>query len=479
MRKLTNEETNALLEMEWTAGDLETASIEDEWHLLKCAIFEPGAARKISVDTLSQAAFQAQFHWIVYQAIVEQVKETDFKLVMPFPLRKVVEPQCAGFQWPEGTNFNAEWEALTFVADPSVAGVSVYLSRIKKRLQRRLHRLRMSGLRDRLVECDNDTIVSDSVATQMINVLEQNRGAFDFSAYKVSWEEQEEIAKKFGVEDMETVLTGFGEWDRMIAPAIGQLGALVGAAHTISGSTGQGKSTMGVTLMRNFVSNGTPTAYLNFELTKLELIARSACAFTGQNAYGMRNFNVDAPQEVREREWRRIWDDWSRQFRGYDESNQMVLINKPTRNWGEIKDLLAELSAVGIKAVIIDTINRIADRDKQDQRHAEMRDICRDLDQIAPDLNIALFLMAQENREKRLRTNKRPVIWDIAESGELGNVSNSVTQIYRSDIYEGTSYIECVVSKSRGTGTEGVDSFPIAWQPGSGTYIQMERSAIE
>jgi hypothetical protein len=462
----------------WTEGDLEVASNEDEWKMLKCAIFEEGAGRQIAKAQLDPAAFRVHFHAIIYQGICELMEKDDLPRVMAAPLRDIVEDRCRGFEW-QGTSFEDEWKALTFVQDLSLAGATVYLNRIKKRFARRLHRLRMIDLRDVLQEADDDGIVSEPVKAQTKLVVAQDAVFLDHERYIITPEDQRELASQFGYVNMDTVTTGFPIWDQLVAPAHGQSGLLMGANHIISGSTGHGKSTLARTLFKNLVCSGVPSAYLNWEMTKEEMVHDIASAFTGYSPYSYRAF-MEGTSDPRQKdlEWKNIWSQWSDNYERMTNENRMAILNKPTRIWEEVKELLASLAACGYKVVFLDTINRLTPGGNQQARHELFAEICRDLDQITPQLGITLIATAQENREKRLRPGKRPVIWDIAESIVLSQVSNSITQIYRGDLLEGKDFVEGVVTKSRGVGANAVgdDYFPMRWSKDSGIYVPMEMS---
>lgn len=481
MGRLSIRDRERLMQMEWTKGDLEVASSDDEYNMLKCAAFEEGAARQLAKANLDPAAFIVRFNAIIYQAIVEQVEEQDVVLARPTPLRSVVEPQCQNLQFQEGTNFDKEWELLFTVRDITIAGVGVYINRIRKRFNRRVHRLRMMDLRDNLKDASGDELVSEGIRNQVSFIADSELSVMDHSNYVITPEKQREVASQFGIRELETISTGFPAWDELIAPGRGENGMLIGAVHTISGHTGQGKSTLALTVLRNAVGRQMiPGAYLNYELTRDEMIYRLASAFVGQNAYNKNAFLQslgDMPAEQAAQRWRELWMSWSDEYERMVENNMLRVIHSPPRNWDDTKGLMTDLAHTGSRVIFIDTINRLSDSQSRDQRHAEMANILKDLDGLADDLEVALVITAQENRSKQNRQDKVPVLYDIAESSELGRVSNSVTQIYRADIHEDKGFVQGVVNKSRGVGRGAENRFPMQWNKKSGVYDPMMRSA--
>jgi replicative DNA helicase len=479
MEHLSIRDKERLMQMRWTEGDLEVASTDDEYNMLKCVAFEEGAARQLEKADLEQCAFMVRFHAIIYQAIVEQVREQDVDRVYPGPLRDVVEPRCQNLQFQEGTNFEREWEMMFAVRDLSLSGAGVYLNRIKKRFGRRVHRLRMMDLRDRAGQASEDELVSEDMRQQVRAVAEADLSIVDRTNYIITPDKQREVASQFGIKEMETFSTGFSEWDRRVAPGRGEMGMLIGGVHTISGHTGQGKSTLAHTILKHAVKEqGVPSALLNFELTRDEMIYRLASAFVGTNAYARSKFVGARVQGGMEESkaaqmWRQMWSEWSDTYEDMVNSGLLYVAQSPPRDWDDTKALISDCANNGTKVVFIDTINRLSDAQSRDRRHAEMADILKDLDGLADDLDVALVITAQENRNKQQRQNKRPVLYDIAESSELAKVSNSVTQIFRSDIHEDKSYVEGIVNKSRGVGRTADNCFPMQWNPDSGLYKPM------
>jgi replicative DNA helicase len=89
----------------------------------------------------------------------------------------------------------------------------------------------------------------------------------------------------------------------------------------------------------------------------------------------------------------------------------------------------------------------------RDNRTKEMGEIAKGLKDIAKDFNIPVIALSQLNRSLENRVNKRPVNSDLRESGELEQVADVITFLYRDEVYHKDSpykgLCELIISKNR------------------------------
>ena len=113
----------------------------------------------------------------------------------------------------------------------------------------------------------------------------------------------------------------------------------------------------------------------------------------------------------------------------------------------------------GIDLIIIDYLQLMGGDSRNDNRVQEVSHISRSLKVLARELNVPVLAAAQLSRAVEQRSDKRPVLSDLRESGSLEQDADIVMFIYREDTInpteENNGLAELIISKQRNgpTGT--------------------------
>lgn len=118
-------------------------------------------------------------------------------------------------------------------------------------------------------------------------------------------------------------------------------------------------------------------------------------------------------------------------------------------------------NTLGLDLLIVDYVQLMGsdDDDKNGNRNNEISAISRNLKIIARELNIPVLAAAQLNRSLEARSDKRPVLSDLRDSGSLEQDADVVMFMYRDEVYnpktEKEHVAECIIAKQRNgpTGT--------------------------
>jgi replicative DNA helicase len=119
-------------------------------------------------------------------------------------------------------------------------------------------------------------------------------------------------------------------------------------------------------------------------------------------------------------------------------------LRKLRRNYGEEKRML----------VIIDYLQLISgDMRLKGNRQAEISEISRALKQMAKELNVVVIALSQLSRAVESRQDKRPMLSDLRESGQIEQDADLIAFLYRDDYYdkqsEQANKIEVILAKQR------------------------------
>ena len=114
---------------------------------------------------------------------------------------------------------------------------------------------------------------------------------------------------------------------------------------------------------------------------------------------------------------------------------------------------------------------------KSENRVLVISDITRNLKLMAKELNVPVLLLSQLNRGVESRTDKRPMMSDLRESGSIEQDADIIMFLYNDYYYnreksQTPNMTECIVAKNRHgeTGT-----IKLTWDPQFTRFSAMEK----
>lgn len=163
-------------------------------------------------------------------------------------------------------------------------------------------------------------------------------------------------------------------------------------------------------------------------------------------------------------------DEWIRIIEAGDilSKTQLYFDDNPTITVPEMKAKLRRLKDVDL--VIIDYLQLMNSASRIDNRVQEISQITRNLKIMAKELNVPVLALSQLARDSEKRTNHRPVLSDLRDSGSIEQDADIVLFLYREDYYQDSEVPgengdknsgECIVAKNRHGETKTI---PLHWQ---------------
>jgi replicative DNA helicase len=278
-------------------------------------------------------------------------------------------------------------------------------------------------------------------AEQMVFDLAQHRirGSFEHvqTLVRESFEQITRMYESGG--EMTGTPTGFRDIDTMTS------GLQPGNLVVIAGRPSMGKSAFAMGIAANLaLRHDTPVAVFTLEMSKIEVAQRLMCA--------------EARVELqRLRTGRLTNEDWPRLVKACDALTKAPIYVDDTRltTMLEIRAKARRLKArePSLGAIVIDYLQLMSTGTTVENRVQEIAQISRALKVIAGDLEIPVIALSQLNRAVESRTDKRPLLSDLRDSGAVEQDADLVMFLYRDEYYnensEDQGLAEVILSKHR------------------------------
>lgn len=214
------------------------------------------------------------------------------------------------------------------------------------------------------------------------------------------------------------IATGHADLDRRIGGGF-RRGTLIVAA----GRPGMGKTAFGLGLARNVSEDGS-ALFLSMEMSAEEVSDRNISAL-GKVDLAWLTEPSDKPEQ---------FDRMTAAFAKSDSLN-LFIDDQTGLNMLEIRNKARSIKRKhGLDLLVIDQLSFITGSQAEKQWEA-VGEYTRGLLALAKELNIAVVLLCQLNRDLEKRQNRRPQMSDLAMSGSIEQDANTIIFLYRDEIY--------------------------------------------
>ena len=212
-----------------------------------------------------------------------------------------------------------------------------------------------------------------------------------------------------------------------------------------------------------------PVAFFSLEMSKEQLVLRMLCSESRINNSSVRTGDLS------ERDFARIVDGASRISEA-----EIFIDDTPALTITELRAKARRLHRdhpLGI--IIVDYLQLARSPAYSHSREQEISDISRSLKALAKELQVPVVALSQLNRSVESRTDKRPMMSDLRESGAIEQDADIIMFIYRDEVYNKESpdkgVAELIISKQR-TGPTG--AVRVAFSPEYTRFDNLEESDV-
>lgn len=207
-------------------------------------------------------------------------------------------------------------------------------------------------------------------------------------------------------------------------------------------------------------------AIFSLEMSKEQLVNRLLAMEARIDAQNIRSGNLS------DEEWENLVN--ASEVLG---SSKLIIDDTPGISVAEMRSKCRKYKMdQDIQLIVVDYIQLMSSGGKGDNRQQEVSDISRALKGLARELNVPVIVLSQLNRAVESRTDHRPMLSDIRESGAIEQDADVIMFLYRDDYYnpetEEKNVAEVIIAKQRNGPTGTVK---LAWQPKYTRFVNMLR----
>jgi len=249
----------------------------------------------------------------------------------------------------------------------------------------------------------------------------------------------QELFERANPSDVTGVPTGFTDLDTKTS------GLQPGDLIVVAGRPSMGKTSLAINIGEHVaIELGMPVAVFSMEMGASQLALRMLGS-------------IGRIDQMRLRTGRLNPDDWTRLSTAIErmQSAPMHIDETPALNSLELRArarrLAREYKHLGL--IIVDYLQLMSSNGVGENRATEISEISRSLKALAKELKVPVIALSQLNRSLEQRTDKRPVMSDLRESGAIEQDADVILFIYRDEVYNPEStdkgVAEIIIGKQR------------------------------
>lgn len=255
----------------------------------------------------------------------------------------------------------------------------------------------------------------------------------------------QELHDRDNPSDITGVPTGFTDLDQQTS------GLQPGDLVIVAGRPSMGKTAFALNIAENVaVDTGLPVAVFSMEMGGSQLAMRMLTSIGRLDAQKVRTGRLT------DDEWSKLSFALGKLHEApiyIDESGGLNPVDLRAR----ARRLYRQCGQLGL--IVIDYIQLMVSAKQNENRATEVSEISRSLKSLAKELKVPIIALSQLSRKVEERTDKRPMMSDLRESGAIEQDADVIMMLYRDEYYKpdtpdkGTA--ECIIGKQRNgpTGT--------------------------
>ena len=214
-----------------------------------------------------------------------------------------------------------------------------------------------------------------------------------------------------------------------------------GEVYILAGRPGMGKTTQGIGIAEKVAGDNRPVLFISLEMSETQIMAKRIAIKAGVGYTGLLSGKLDKEDETAA-----ILAAANLSERPFYIADRASTVKDIERYAKGIED---------ISLIVVDYLGLIRTELVNEKRYEEMTRISADLKAFAKRINKPILVLAQLNRENTQRSDKRPTMADLRDSGAIEQDAAGVILLHRESYYKPgeeipeAEEIELIIAKNR------------------------------
>lgn len=365
----------------------------------------------------------------ILSEVITQISASDFSLKVHSDIFEALL-SCYNAGEPSGLTFIKKYKKiedevlLDIIGTTTLVDVSKYCAYLKELSTKRKLMNFIHQIPSKMNQSTSLSLLLDDINKNIFNIT-SSVNSKDIKDVNVVIEELLDTFKKIKEQKKGDVLgldTGFDSLNKMIK------GFKDGDLVIIAARPGMGKTSICLNFIDKALRNENGVVFFSLEMPAVQILQRMLSART------LIPLQKIITGDLNDLEWERVssaCDEYSKKtFYVYDSG------------YASVSDISAVLRRLknqhnNIKLCVVDYIGLMmgANSSKFQDRHLQVAEISRGLKLLARDLEMPIIALSQLNRSLESRSNKRPMLSDLRESGAIEQDADTILFVYRDEIY--------------------------------------------
>ena len=332
----------------------------------------------------------------------------------------------------------SQWLVEAMVVTPTAANIDEYCRIVKMDAKRRKFQSLLGDAADRMYYGDWQQEVDNVWQT-----LQETKGSAEdvitgdalsncfLEYFKRAKEDPDNAYCRTGIADLDQQLGG---------------GLFRSEVYIIGARPGMGKTTLGINIAQSVVDMGKRVLFVSLEMTEEQIQAKRISCVTGLPYTELLSGRLPSYSEAT------MMDGLQKMHNG-----NFFLVTQSGSTVGDILRTARQIEDLAL--IIVDYLGLIPVPQNlaQKQHYEQMTEISAQMKAVAKTLNIPVLALSQLNRENTMRSDKRPTLADLRDSGAIEQDAGGVILLHRPEYYaqnnsgeqKETEEIELHIAKSR------------------------------